>query len=59
MSSQVRTGVVDLDTASATRSATQDHHEKFLRNAGLLAIGDKYMDGYAVARVLGVEMDDE
>ncbi|PKW15942.1 hypothetical protein A8926_3724 [Saccharopolyspora spinosa] len=24
-----------------------------------VAIGDKYMDGYAVARVLGVEMDDE
>ncbi|MEV0087818.1 hypothetical protein [Saccharopolyspora sp. NPDC050642] len=33
--------------------------EKFLRNAGLLAISDKYMDGYAVARVLGLEMDDE
>ena len=33
--------------------------ETFLRNAGLLAIGDKYMDGYAVARVLGVPMDDE
>ncbi|MER7009923.1 hypothetical protein ABT324_00645 [Saccharopolyspora sp. NPDC000359] len=38
---------------------SREDKEKFLRNAGLLAIGDKYMDGYAVARVLGVEMDDE
>jgi transposase InsO family protein len=27
--------------------------------AKLLAIGDKYLDGYAAARVLGVPMDDE
>jgi hypothetical protein len=38
---------------------SRDDKEKFLRNAGLLAIGDKYMDGYAVARVLGVPMEDE
>ncbi|MGW5741569.1 hypothetical protein [Amycolatopsis sp. NPDC003861] len=38
---------------------TREDKEKFLRNAGLLAIGDKYMDGYAVARVLGVPMEDE
>lgn len=38
---------------------TREDKEKFLRNAGLLAVGDKYMDGYAVARVLGVPMEDE
>ncbi|WP_245617247.1 hypothetical protein [Amycolatopsis taiwanensis] len=38
---------------------SREDKERFLRNAGLLAIGDKYMDGYAVARVLGVPMDEE
>ncbi|SFO82803.1 hypothetical protein SAMN05421810_10192 [Amycolatopsis arida] len=38
---------------------SREDKERFLRNAGLLAIGDKYMDGYAVARVLGVPMDDQ
>lgn len=33
--------------------------ERFLRRAKLFAIGDKYLDGYAVARVLGVPMDDQ
>ncbi len=38
---------------------TREDKEKFLRNAKLLPIGDKYMDGYAVARALGVPMEDE
>lgn len=38
---------------------TRDDKETFLRNAKLLGIGDKYMDGYAVARVLGVPMENE
>ncbi|MFK0249269.1 hypothetical protein ACIQUM_31610 [Amycolatopsis azurea] len=38
---------------------TREDKEKFLRNAKLLAIGDKYMDGYAVASTLGVPMEDE
>ncbi|WP_240690694.1 hypothetical protein [Amycolatopsis sp. CFH S0078] len=38
---------------------SREDKERFLRAAGLLAIGDKYMDGYAVARVLGVPMDEE
>jgi hypothetical protein len=32
--------------------------EAFLRAAGLMAVGDKYLDGYAVARVLGIHMPD-
>lgn len=38
---------------------TREDKETFLRRAKLYAIGDKYLDGYAVARVLGVPMDDE
>ncbi|AXB48204.1 hypothetical protein A4R43_01115 [Amycolatopsis albispora] len=38
---------------------SREDKEKFLRNAKLLHVGDKYMDGYAVARLLGVPMDDE
>lgn len=38
---------------------TREDKEKFLRNAKLLGIGDKYMDGYAVAQALGVPMDNE
>ncbi|WP_181771273.1 hypothetical protein [Amycolatopsis pittospori] len=38
---------------------TREDKEKFLRNAKLLPIGDKYMDGYAVAKVLGVPMEDD
>lgn len=38
---------------------TREDKELFLRNAGLLSIGDKYTDGYAVARQLGIAMDDE
>lgn len=30
--------------------------DTFLAAAGLNSIGDKYLDGYAVARVLGIEM---
>jgi hypothetical protein len=30
--------------------------DAFLRAARLIAVGDKYLDGYAVARTLGIEM---
>ena len=38
---------------------TREDKERFLTRAKLLAIGDKYLDGYAVARVLGISMDDD
>jgi hypothetical protein len=34
---------------------TRDEKEAFLAAAGLLHLGDKYLDGHAAARVLGVE----
>jgi hypothetical protein len=37
---------------------TREDKERFLTRAKLFAIGDKYFDGYAVARVLGIPMDD-
>lgn len=38
---------------------TRADKERFLTRAKLLAVGDKYLDGYAAARVLGVPMDDD
>lgn len=38
---------------------TREDKERFLKQAKLFAIGDKYLDGYAVARALGIPMDDE
>lgn len=38
---------------------TREDKERFLVKAKLLAIGDKYLDGYAAARVLGVPLDDD
>lgn len=38
---------------------TRADKETFLTRAKLLGIGDKYLDGYAAARVLGVPMDDD
>ncbi|TDQ01261.1 hypothetical protein [Labedaea rhizosphaerae] len=38
---------------------TREDKELFLRNAKLMGVGDKYLDGYAAARILGVPMEDE
>lgn len=38
---------------------SREDKEAFLRAAGLAQIGDKYLDGYAVARALGIEMSEE
>jgi hypothetical protein len=38
---------------------SREDKERFLRNAHLLSVGDKYLDGYAVARVLGIPMNDD
>lgn len=35
---------------------TREDKEAFLRAARLMALGDKYLDGYAVARTLGIPM---
>jgi hypothetical protein len=35
---------------------SREDKEAFLKAAGLMAVGDKYLDGYAVARVLGIDM---
>ncbi|CRK55443.1 hypothetical protein [Alloactinosynnema sp. L-07] len=35
---------------------TREDKEAFLRAARLMAVGDKYLDGYAVARTLAIEM---
>ncbi|MGI8311986.1 hypothetical protein [Saccharopolyspora hattusasensis] len=35
---------------------TREDKEAFLQAARLMAIGDKYLDGYAVARALGIPM---
>ena len=35
---------------------SREDKDAFLRAARLMAIGDKYLDGYAVARQLGIEM---
>lgn len=32
--------------------------DKFLRVAELVALGDKYLDGHQVARVLGIELEE-
>ncbi|ONF73684.1 hypothetical protein [Amycolatopsis keratiniphila] len=34
----------------------QDDKDAFLAAAGLVVIGDKYLDGYATAELLGVTM---
>jgi hypothetical protein len=38
---------------------SREDKDTFLQRAKLFAIGDKYLDGYAVAGVLGVPMEDE
>jgi ribonuclease HI len=38
---------------------TREDKERFLTRAKLLALGDKYLDGYAAARVLGIPLDNE
>jgi hypothetical protein len=35
---------------------SREDKEAFLKAAGLMAVGDKYLDGYAVAHVLGIVM---
>jgi hypothetical protein len=35
---------------------SREDKEAFLKAAGLMAVGDKYLDGYAAARVLGIPM---
>lgn len=35
---------------------TREHKEAFLRALGLLAMGDKYLDGHAVAQKMNVEL---
>lgn len=35
---------------------SREDKEAFLRGARLLAVGDKYLDGYVVARTLGITM---
>ncbi|MBP2320475.1 hypothetical protein JOF56_000860 [Kibdelosporangium banguiense] len=35
---------------------SREDKEAFLKAAGLMAVGDKYLDGYAVARVLDIPM---
>ncbi|MGI8310685.1 hypothetical protein [Saccharopolyspora hattusasensis] len=35
---------------------TREDKDAFLKAARLMAIGDKYLDGYAVARTLGIPM---
>lgn len=35
---------------------SREDKEAFLRAARLMAVGDKYLDGYAVARTLDIEM---
>lgn len=37
---------------------SREDKEQFLRKAGLFGIGDKYLDGYQVARTLGIELDE-
>lgn len=38
---------------------TRDEKESFLKNAGLLECGDKYLDGWDVAEKLGVKFERE
>lgn len=36
---------------------TREDKEAFLHAAKLIAIGDKYLDGYQVARLIGMDLD--
>lgn len=38
---------------------SREDKERFLRALHLLAVGDKYLDGYAVARLLRVDMSED
>lgn len=37
---------------------TREDKERFLAAAGLLPLGDKYLDGHALARKLGIDMEE-
>lgn len=37
---------------------SREDKERFLNRAGLLRVGDKYLDGYQVARILGIDVSE-
>jgi hypothetical protein len=43
----------------AVTTKTREDKKRFLPRAKLFAISDKYLDGHAVARMLGMPIDDD